>query len=405
MKDTIYISFLFRPTLLVFFVLIGISGAARADTWQPVTSPEQLQQIMSDTRMSATLKEGITATGQYNADGTGTVSAWGETFQRRWHINADNTLCIDYGKRQDCLKVEQHTTRDGLYRATNLATGASQEFSVQRQGEPLVLTSPAARQGSAAAPSADELAKSLANPNTPLATLNFKLQYRTFDGDLPGASDESGTSLLFQPAFPFPLDNGDTVFFRPAFPIQFDQSIFEGEAGFDSVSGLGDIAFDLAYGRTNKETGLVWAAGMIASLPTATEDELGFDRWTAGPELLVAKLSANAVLGALTTYQTDFAGSGDLDVSTFTVNAIAIFLPGGGWNVGTVPIMTYDEENSQWTVPVNLQVGKTVILGGRPWKFGVEVNYYVEQADAFGPEWMVGFNFGPVVDNIFAGWF
>ena len=73
--------------------------------------------------------------------------------------------------------------------------------------------------------------------------------------------------------------------------------------------------------------------------------------------------------------------------------------------MGSVPIMVYDEENSQWTIPLNLQVGKTVILGGRPWKFGVEVNYYVEQADAFGPDWMIGFNFGPVVDNIFAAWF
>jgi hypothetical protein len=398
--------FTLRPRLALLLILATLSGAVYPDTWQPVTSPEQLQQIMSGTRMSATLKKGVTATAKYNADGTGSVNAWGDTFQRRWFINESNQLCIDYGNRQNCLKMERDTTREGIYRATNLATGEIQEFSVQREGEPLVLTTLAARQGGAAAPSADEVAKSLANPNTPLATLNFKLQYRTFDGDLPGAGDESGTSMLFQPSFPFPLDNGDMVFFRPAFPIQFDQPVFEGpDEGFDSVNGLGDIAFDLAYGRTNKETGVVWAAGMIASMPTATEDELGFDRWTAGPELFLGKLSAKSVFGALTTYQTDFAGSGDLDVSTFTVNAIAIFLPGGGWNVGSVPIMVYDEENSQWTVPLNLQVGKTVILGGRPWKFGVEVNYYVEQADAFGPDWMIGFNFGPVVENIFAGWF
>jgi len=34
----------------------------------------------------------------------------------------------------------------------------------------------------------------------------------------------------------------------------------------------------------------------------------------------------------------------------------------------------------------------------------LEVNYYVAQPDPFGPEWMVGFNIGPVVPNIFDKW-
>ena len=42
-------------------------------------------------------------------------------------------------------------------------------------------------------------------------------------------------------------------------------------------------------------------------------------------------------------------------------------------------------------------------MGGRPWKLGVEVNYYTEQPDAFGPDWMIGINIAPVVKNVFAG--
>ena len=34
-------------------------------------------------------------------------------------------------------------------------------------------------------PNIDELAKELANPGAANATLNFKFEYRTFDGDLP----------------------------------------------------------------------------------------------------------------------------------------------------------------------------------------------------------------------------
>jgi hypothetical protein len=51
-------------------------------------------------------------------------------------------------------------------------------------------------------------------------------------------------------------------------------------------------------------------------------------------------------------------------------------------------------------------VGKTVIqANGRPWKLGLEVNYYTEKPDSFGPEWMVGFSIAPVIENPLAKWF
>ena len=51
---------------------------------------------------------------------------------------------------------------------------------------------------------ADEIARELANPNTPLASLNFKNQFRFFDGDLPDASDQWSYTLLFQPTYAHP---------------------------------------------------------------------------------------------------------------------------------------------------------------------------------------------------------
>jgi hypothetical protein len=87
------------------------------------------------------------------------------------------------------------------------------------------------------------------------------------------------------------------------------------------------------------------------------------------------------------------------------IQVFGTYLPGGGWNVGSVPIMTYDHNTNDWTIPINLQFGKTIIAGGRPWKQGMELNYYVEQPDPFGPEWMLGLNVTPVVKNRIAGWF
>ena len=67
--------------------------------------------------------------------------------------------------------------------------------------------------------------------------------------------------------------------------------------------------------------------------------------------------------------------------------------------------MSYDHLANQWTLPINLTVGKTVIWNGRPWKLSAEINYYVDQSDAFGPEWMIGINVAPVVENVLAKWF
>ena len=57
------------------------------------------------------------------------------------------------------------------------------------------------------------------------------------------------------------------------------------------------------------------------------------------------------------------------------------------------------------TLPLNVNFTKTVTLGGRPWKFGLEFNYYIEQPDAFGPEFLVEFKITPVVENVLANLF
>ena len=389
---------LFARGMCVASVLASLP--ALAQNWQPVTGKENLSELVSDVVMAGTLKGDVKGIARYNADGTGTLEAWGETFKRTWTAT-DDRICIVVGTEEQCIRVEKAANEDNRYRAFNETTGLSAQFSIS-PGQSVEVATESTGNGGAAEPSADELAKSLANPNTPLASQTFKFQYRTFDGDLPGAEDASSSLVLYQPAFPFVLDNGATLFFRPAIPIIVDQPFYDPiEGDFDSTSGLGDIGFDLAYGRTT-ENGLLWAAGIVSTLPTATEDELGPDRWNLGPEVLIGKLTSKYVLGALLTYQTDIAGSGEADVSLTTVNAFATWLPGGGWNVASAPIMSYDHENSQWTLPLNFTLGKTVIWNGRPWKLSAEVNYYVDQPDAFGPEWMFGINIAPVVENVFA---
>ncbi len=260
--------------------------------------------------------------------------------------------------------------------------------------------------------SADEIAKELANPNNSLASLAFKNQYRWYTGDLPGADDQDNYTLLFQPIFPFPLaptasGGKANLFIRPAFPILVDQPVpgFSNDGlTFDEVSALGDIGFDLAYGVTEK-TGIMWAFGMVGTLPTATDTQVAGKQLRLGPEALVAKFYKWGTIGFFPSHQWDVSGwDDDTAFSTTRLEAWIRFLPGGGWNIGTEPVVEYDWESEDWTVPLNLYVKKTVAIGSTPVQFELEVNYYVEQPDEFGPEWMVGFNITPVVPNFINSW-
>jgi len=390
------------PKYLCCLLVLAMSNVA-AQTWEPVTGADNLSALFSNTVMTATLKDGVVATATYNSDGTGELKAWGDTFARSWEVKGDDQVCLNIDDQVRCFGVEKDSSGSNQYRAQNLETGETVVFDVNKS-EIAVFANPDNDAGGASQPSAEEIAQKLANPNAPMASLTFRLQHRIFDGDLPDAS-QTGAALVFQPSFPFSLENGDVVFFRPAIPIQFSApSPDPGGMGFSSESGLGDIAFDVAYGRTTK-TGMLYAGGVIVSLPTATNDALGTDRFTMGPEFMIGKLTKKWVIGAFPSHQWDVGGSGDKDINLTTIQLFGTVLPGGGWNYGTSPIITFDHVGDQWTVPLNFTLGKTVIWNGRPWKMSAEINYYVEKSDTFGPEWFIGINVAPVVENVLASWF
>ena len=395
----------FQVILLCGLLVFSAATQAQANEWIPVTGAEALNKYMSGMKAERTLAGGEIGRGEYFPDGTGTLYSWGAKIPRTWEVKGDDQVCITEKRITNCYQIENNSSNPNLYRARNVASGEVGEFKVVN-GKAVVTIAPkdAETTGGAATASADEIAAELANPNTAVATLTLKTQYRWFSGDLPNADSQSSPMLLFQPSFPFKLASGDMVLWRPALPLLVDQPIYDAStATFDGETGLGDFAFDLAY-APKLPGGWLIATGLITAWPTATGD-LGTDRFTLGPELLIGKLSKTLVLGIFPNHQWDVGGSGDVDINLTTIQAFATFLPGGGWNVGSAPIMAYDWNSEQWTVPLQLNVGKTVMFGGRPWKLSFEINYYVEQPDPFGPDWMIGFNVAPVVKNGLASFF
>lgn len=256
----------------------------------------------------------------------------------------------------------------------------------------------------------DEIARELANPNNSLASLTFKNQFRTYAGSFPDAGNQSNYTLLFQPVFPFPMPSTESggkanLFVRPGIPLLFNQpvpTVINSQPAFDSVTALGDIGFDVGYGVTEK-SGFLWAFGMVGTLPTATNSEVAGKELKLGPEALFAQFEKWGVYGLFPSHQWSVAGWSNKSTSASQVQGFLVFLPGGGWSVGTTPIVNYDWKGKEWTVPLNLTVSKTVTIGNTPVKLALEANYYVQRPDQFGPQLMIGLNITPVVDNFLVG--
>jgi hypothetical protein len=259
--------------------------------------------------------------------------------------------------------------------------------------------------------SSDEVARELTNPASSLSFLTMKHQFRIYDGNLPGASDQWNYTFLFQPVFPFPMGETSSggksnIFVRPAFPLLGDQPIPAlrgGNLGYDTPTGFGDIGFDLAYGVTEK-SGFIWIVGMVGTLPTASDSRFAGKQLRLGPEMFIGHGYKWGLIGVLPQHQWDVAGWGDNYSSLTQIQPVLNVNLGKGWVVGTQPMIQYDWRQGQWTVPINFQVSKTVQLGKLPLRVQLEADYYIGRSNAFAPEWLIGVNITPVVPNFINSW-
>ena len=381
----------------LFLATFLLPTFAYSQQWQQVTDEGELRALFVDTVITTELRAGVTATSRYRADGTGQIEAWGGTFPRAWKIE-NGQACIQIDGFWRCLVIEKQAGGENRYRATDPDQGETAEFTV-RPDEIISSGSSNPQTGSAAEPSADEIAAKLSDPTAPVMTIGNNLDFVFFDGDLPGASNESSIRYVFQTVFPYKVDDSTTAFFRPAIPVIFNDPAPDGQGGFDSIgTDLGDIGFDLSFGK-KRPSGLLWGAGAVGTLPTATDERLGKDKWALGPEFLLGKIGAWGVIGGLVSHQWDFAGSGDADINLTSLNYFYAFPLGGGWQIAAGPSITYDhtKDDDELTLPLGIGIAKTQIIAGRPWKFQLQYWNYVERSDVFAPEHQLRLSFSPVV--------
>ena len=232
-----------------------------------------------------------------------------------------------------------------------------------------------------------DLAKQLANPVASLISVPVQANY----DDNFGLQDEgSMLRINVQPVIPISLGEDWNLISRTILPI-VDQSNIPA-AGF-SETGLGDTVQSFFFSpKAPTSGGWIWGAGPVLLLPTATDETLGSEKWGIGPTAVVLRQSGPWTVGALANHIESFGGESQrADISATFLQPFLTYVTPKQTTYAVNTETTYDWENEQWSVPLNLTIAQLLRAGDQLVQVGGGIRYWVDAPDG-GPEgW--GFRF------------
>ena len=225
---------------------------------------------------------------------------------------------------------------------------------------------------------AQELAKKLSNPVASL--ISFPLQ-GNFDFGM-GTGSGWRYTLNVQPVIPIKLNENWNVISRTIIPV-IHQSNVTGPG--TSQSGLGDLTQSFFF-SPNKSEPFIWAVGPALLLPTATDAQLGTQKFGLGPTALILKQVRGWTYGILANHIWSVAGkSSRSDVSATFLQPFLAYTNRQAWTYTINTESTYDWVSNSWSVPINPLVSKLVRFGKQPMSFGGGIKCWVKNPTG-GPE-------------------
>jgi len=218
-----------------------------------------------------------------------------------------------------------------------------------------------------------DLAQELTNPIADLMTIPIQA---TYDQNI--GPKEEGTKLQtnIQPVIPVDALDNWNILTRTIMPVVKQNKLYPG-AG--SQFGLGDTSVSVFF-SPKKSDGIIWGAGPIALLPTATDDLIGAKKWGVGPAGIVLKMIGNWTLGGLANHVWSVAGSGNNDISNTFVQPFVAYTWPSKWGVSLQSETTYNWKAKELSVPVNLAVSKLVFFGKLPVSLQAGTGYWLKSA-------------------------
>jgi hypothetical protein len=232
------------------------------------------------------------------------------------------------------------------------------------------------------------LAKKLQNPVGNLYSLPFQNNTNFNYGPNKGTQE----NLNIQPVIPVHINEDWTLIMRAILPLIWQPSL----APAHTVPfGTGPTSFSAFLAPSNPTNGWLWGAGPVVQIPTISSATLGSNLWGGGPTGVLVYMKGPIVAGALANNVWSFGGTSGPDGTAYNNFLLQPFFNynfGGGWYVGTSPIITANwmtAGNHAWTLPIGGNAGRVIKLGGKlPVNLSLGIYGNVLRPE-FGPTWQL----------------
>jgi hypothetical protein len=225
----------------------------------------------------------------------------------------------------------------------------------------------------------DELARQTQNPIANLISVPLQGNWDMGIGD----RDATGTLLNFQPVLPFEATPGMNIILRVIMPLT-SQPTPTGQR----INGFSDIV-TTAFFSPSKVGRFMWGAGPVVQLPSATNAEVGSEKFALGPSIVLLKQPGEWTIGFLGNQVWSVDGAKDREaVNQAFLQPFAFYNMGNGMSAGLNMEATvkWEADNGKVTAPLLLSISKVALLGKRPVNFQVAAGPMIASPDG-GAKW------------------
>lgn len=193
--------------------------------------------------------------------------------------------------------------------------------------------------------------------------------------------------LNVQPVVPMHISADWNMISRTIIPV-----VSQPNPIFDSnTNGIGDITQSLFFSPVHSGA-LIWGAGPVFTIPSATDPILGTGRVLVGPTAVLLTTPGHWVIGVLANNQWSVGGNPLRPaVNAFLAQPFVNYNLQHGWFLTTAPIMTANwlaAPGQQWTVPIGGGFGRVFKLGDQPVSASI-AGYYNVVNPAGAPDWQL----------------